>query len=197
MPAAVTPLRKAQDKPTARSEFPTALELAIWTGNNTLVADLLAAGADPNTLTRTGDPVLHLALRLGRIDIARAIINAGANLLLRDSNAGPTMVRVSMFADADREFARSCFRRFEQQTLLELQNRLAFLVRSEAGACCHAILCDLIFAACLTRTCNALQARSLPDIPDFQLRFTFNFHTWVPLIGRFLPSDVCTLTKVS
>lgn len=37
---------------------------------------------------------------------------------------------------------------------------------------------------------------ALSRLPDFELTLKFTFQTWVPLLGRLLPSDTCIVTKV-
>ena len=36
---------------------------------------------------------------------------------------------------------------------------------------------------------------ALADIPDFYVEIKWDFHSWIPLISRFLPSDTCKLYK--
>jgi hypothetical protein len=36
---------------------------------------------------------------------------------------------------------------------------------------------------------------ALGRLPDFVLLIRFSFHTWVPLLGRLLPSDTAVVTK--
>nr|UEC49173.1 ankrd [Hofstenia miamia] len=38
-------------------------------------------------------------------------------------------------------------------------------------------------------------AQNLKNIPDFYLEAKWDFHTWVPLLSRFLPNDVCKIYK--
>ena len=96
----------------------------------------------------------------------QVLIEAGANMLIRDAEQFPTMMRVAVFADSEREFARACFREFGRQSKAETRRRLTYL------------------------------ATNLQELPDVKIRFTFQFHSWVPFVGRFLPSDTCTITKV-
>lgn len=46
----------------------------------------------------------------------------------------------------------------------------------------------------LERRMGSLQAR-LASLPDFTLRMKWEFHTWVPLLGRLLPSDTYSIYK--
>lgn len=45
-----------------------------------LVKSSLAAGANPGIHDINGEPILHMAARLGRLEIAQALINAGADV---------------------------------------------------------------------------------------------------------------------
>jgi len=37
--------------------------------------------------------------------------------------------------------------------------------------------------------------QTLKELDDFQLELKWEFHCWVPIISRFLPSDTCKITK--
>jgi len=37
--------------------------------------------------------------------------------------------------------------------------------------------------------------QTLKELDDFQLELKWEFHSWVPIISRFLPSDTCKITK--
>ena len=75
------------------------------------------------------------------------------------------MFGVVAFGLSNREFAIFCLRRMEALTQQELTNRLARL------------------------------SANIAEIPDFYMEFSFEFSSWVPLVGRFLPKDTCRMWK--
>ena len=56
------------------------LEQAIRDGGPGVVELLLAHGADPNVLSREGQPLVPLAVALGRPDVTAALLDAGASV---------------------------------------------------------------------------------------------------------------------
>jgi ankyrin repeat protein len=56
------------------------LEQAIRDGGPGVVDLLLAHGANPGVLSREGQPLLPLAVALGRVDVAEALLDAGTNV---------------------------------------------------------------------------------------------------------------------
>jgi ankyrin repeat protein len=75
-------LLEAGAKPDVASPPPyrSLLERAIRDGGTGVVDLLLEYGADPNVLSREGQPLLPLAVALGRADIAAALLEAGADV---------------------------------------------------------------------------------------------------------------------
>eukprot|EP01114_Cavostelium_apophysatum_P024234 TRINITY_DN9423_c0_g3_i3.p1 TRINITY_DN9423_c0_g3~~TRINITY_DN9423_c0_g3_i3.p1 ORF type:complete len:540 (+),score=183.63 TRINITY_DN9423_c0_g3_i3:202-1821(+) len=51
-----------------------------------MVQMLIANGADVNIPTHTGDTVLHYAVRMGRKDLVKALLNGGADITIRNKN---------------------------------------------------------------------------------------------------------------
>jgi hypothetical protein len=161
MATSYSPFRKGGDKgplPT-RGELPTLLQCAVWCHDVDAVREEIArAAADGtsdavlNALTYRGNTVLHLAISLGYLDIARLLIEAGANILLRDCNQRPTIHGVVVFGHDDRAFALGCLRHMESASQVELTSRLQQLSTSLAG------------------------------IPDFSVQLNFQFTSWVPLV---------------
>ena len=81
-----------------------------------MVATLVAAGADPEAVVRDGATALHWAVHRGRADVARALLEAGADIhartrperftvlhlaVWRDTRATPGIVRMLVEAGAD------------------------------------------------------------------------------------------------
>ena len=56
------------------------LEQAVRSGTRDMVALLIQHGADPNALSREGQPLLVLAVALGRPDVTTALLDAGADV---------------------------------------------------------------------------------------------------------------------
>jgi len=56
------------------------LEQAVRGGTKEMVALLLQHGADPGTLSRDGQPLIALAVALGRADITTALLDGGADV---------------------------------------------------------------------------------------------------------------------
>jgi len=56
------------------------LEQAVRDGTKEMVALLLQHGADPGTLSREGQPMIALAVALGRADITTALLDGGADV---------------------------------------------------------------------------------------------------------------------
>lgn len=56
------------------------LEHAVRAGNKEIVGLLIARGADPSVLSREGQPMLPLAVALGRADVVASLLDAGADL---------------------------------------------------------------------------------------------------------------------
>lgn len=77
-------LLKHGAKPNREYREWTALHYAAFSGNATLIDDLLAAGADINARSTNGSTVLMMAAREGHADIARRLLAAGANPLLKN-----------------------------------------------------------------------------------------------------------------
>jgi ankyrin repeat protein len=66
----------------------TPIVWALLRGSQDALAVLLKEGADPNTRTQAGVPVLFLAAEAGRVDETRLLLDAGANPLLEDALGG-------------------------------------------------------------------------------------------------------------
>jgi len=60
----------------------TALEAAIWNGNTNLCTFLLAAGANPNLESGTGESALHYAFNYHRTEMAGWLLDYGADPFL-------------------------------------------------------------------------------------------------------------------
>jgi hypothetical protein len=88
--AALATVVSRNDEPTTRlllesgadphSGDRSPLEQAVRSGTKDVVALLLQHGADPSVLSREGQPMLPLAVALGRIDVTTALLDAGADV---------------------------------------------------------------------------------------------------------------------
>ena len=80
-PQIVHVLLATQAAPDATNCFHvSALFKAVQVGRSQMVADLLAAGAIPNTYeTNHGDPLILVATATGKLDIVQALLGAGAH----------------------------------------------------------------------------------------------------------------------
>ena len=66
----------------------TPIVWAVLRGSQDALAVLLKEGADPNTRTEAGVPVLFLAAQAGRLDETQLLLAAGANPLAEDALGG-------------------------------------------------------------------------------------------------------------
>jgi len=89
---AVDMLLKAGADPQAKTRLGmTPLFMAAEIGSPTLVAKLLAAGADPNLAALSnGEMPLMAAARSGNVDAVKALLDAKANVAARDTLRGTT-----------------------------------------------------------------------------------------------------------
>lgn len=88
-----------QEAATGESEaLVTPLTLAIETGVPEVASALLKAGAN---LQGPGDPPLHFAAQEGDIDMVRAIVEAGADVDLPDTDGATALHYASMYGHAE------------------------------------------------------------------------------------------------
>ncbi len=79
-------VRAGADVNAAQGDGMTALHWAAERGHGEVAEVVLAAGANPEALTRLGDYTpLHIAARNGSADVARALLRAGADPEARTS----------------------------------------------------------------------------------------------------------------
>src|SRR5262245_9864536 len=88
--AALAAAVSRNDEPAARSLLESGtdpndggrslLEQAVRSGTKDMVALLIRHGADLNALSREGQPMMPLAVALGRADITTALLDAGADV---------------------------------------------------------------------------------------------------------------------
>lgn len=89
-PSALATVISRNDEPTARLLLESGadpddgarspLEQAVRTGTKDMVALLLQHGADPAALSREGQPMLPLAVALGRVDVTTTLLDAGVDV---------------------------------------------------------------------------------------------------------------------
>ncbi len=77
----------------------TALHAAALQGNANLVDRLIAAGADPNTLSHFGEVPLHNAVAFGQFDAVQVLLDQGADPNLGHSEQGPPIMGTARIAD--------------------------------------------------------------------------------------------------
>lgn len=81
---------------------PAELASAVWAGDESAVADLIAAGVDVNAIALTAhQPPLHLAIEHQRVGIVRRLLAAGA-AVNRDLGQGwtPLVHAIDIESDA-------------------------------------------------------------------------------------------------
>ena len=80
----------------------TPLTWAVWRGNAALALELLARGSTPDNVTTWGTTALHYAVQHNEVDLARALLEAGAPTDARDKeNDGTPLDWVGGFGGSD------------------------------------------------------------------------------------------------
>ncbi|NNM67742.1 MAG: ankyrin repeat domain-containing protein [Spirochaetales bacterium] len=79
----------------------TPVVWAVLRGSQDALAVLLKEGADPNTRTAAGVPVLFLAAQAGRLDETQLLLAAGANPLLEDALGGTWLAAAAQGPSTD------------------------------------------------------------------------------------------------
>eukprot|EP01138_Halocafeteria_seosinensis_P010767 gb/GECG01010995.1/.p1 GENE.gb/GECG01010995.1/~~gb/GECG01010995.1/.p1 ORF type:complete len:165 (+),score=14.53 gb/GECG01010995.1/:1-495(+) len=102
---------------------------------------------------------LQLALKLGHKQQAEVLLRYGATTLYPDSLCLPTLYLALPWALDDREFLLDVARYHSVESAKKILARLERLVEN------------------------------LQQVPDFDATLKLEFTTWIPLLGRFLPSD--------
>ena len=156
------PLKYGGEKPAPAADGDsTPLLDAVWTGDCRRVRDVLedrlSAQQSVDDVTPRGDSALHLALRLGHVDVAEALLAAGANVLLRDGDNRPTSYLAAALSVGRPEAVRTLLKAVHAAVTAEVARRAQAL------------------------------AQRLRLLPDFRLQVTFHFNSWVPFVSRLLP----------
>ena len=77
----------------------TALHMASQGGHANVVAALMAAGADANTITSTGATAVMLAARAGSSDTVTRLVETGADVNLKEKAFGQTALMIAAGLD--------------------------------------------------------------------------------------------------
>jgi hypothetical protein len=148
---------------------PPPLLVSVWRGSLADTRRALSTSTSPeevNSVGPSGETALALALRSGHVEIAQLLLEAGAVMRIRDRDTWPLTYAAVALARRDPLFASRVLLLAGEQAADEARRRGPYL---------H---------------------RALAAVPDFTATMEFNFSTWMPLLGRVLPSDTCTIRKV-
>ena len=85
--------------------MPEPIHDAVTSGDVGRVRELLAGGADCNGRNGDGATALMLAAHAGRLDLAQALIDAGADVNATDERGWGALAKAVYNADLDRGFA--------------------------------------------------------------------------------------------
>lgn len=142
------------------------LHVAIWDDDaETLEALLERQDCDLEVLDPQGNTPLLLAYRMGRNRMARMLLAAGAYAKVRTDGGGGWEGIQVAALTCNPDLVRIAVQGFLAQTDSGFNERLP-----------------------------DLQAR-LESLPDFQCTMTWSFDSWIPLLGKLLPSDTYSIFK--
>jgi ankyrin repeat protein len=141
--AVVELLLKAGAEPNASNRGETPLTLAIMQGQESVVLTLLHHGANPDTMGSDSKSVLMQSAERGDVKMLRALIEAGANVNLRDQGGGTALMWASYRGciEAVVELLKT------QHVQLNLCNQGGYTALMLAQFCQHTAIAELLEAA--------------------------------------------------
>lgn len=119
-----------------------------------------------NRIGPSGEPPLLLAARTGQTGVCRLLIEAGADLRIREKKGWRALYTLLPFLKSD-----------------------PGLVLRAVELSAHAEEGDVL------RRLEQVQV-ALASLPDFEASMTVGWTTWVPMLGRVLPSDTLRIVKI-
>ena len=157
------------DQSTPCQQAPCALHVAVWNNDLPQLRGLLD-GIPPEAhdeLDPQRSTPLFLAIRLRHLEAARLLVGAGADSRSRDEVSGS----MAMLEAAQLKGSVA------DKLLEEMQRSLR----------------KRVFDRWIARW-PALEV-ALHDVPDFELTLRWELTSWLPLLGRLLPSDTIVIRK--
>lgn len=149
-------------------ESPNILHVLATLGQATAWNSLPVSCFDTHVVNATynGNTALAIAARVGNVAGMDMMLRQGASMLIKDSHHLPMRVAIQPYAHAHRDLALRACNIVFRQYQEEAVRRLRIL-RS-----------------------------GLLSVPDFTAKVQFEFSSIIPLLGRLLPHDTATITKV-
>ena len=141
-------------------------------------------------LISTGNTPLHLAVMLGRMDCLKVLLEKGAKIAVKNGQGWTPLAEAVSYGN--RDISESSFFNSDVSVLTSFMF-LSFVMIS--------LTVTTLLKNQKQQTRDELSKRrpelikGLESMGNFYMELRWDFQSWIPLVSRILPSDVCKIYK--